>query len=442
MTGSQPAQEAISTQAGLQIDPCLLFYHKESQQPIFGWRSVDPPGGPCYNSFRRFAPKFLAMLIGIDASRALRTQRTGTENYSWQLIRHLLALGAAHRFRLYCPQQPPAGLFDLPGQPGDAGADANRPDVRTIPWPRLWTHVRLSVEVTQRPPDVLFVPSHVLPILHPRRSVVTVHDLGYRYFAEAHNTLDRTYLELGTRFNARSAAHVLADSQTTKDDLVRFTGVAAAKITVVHLGRDESLAPVEDAQQRADVQQRLGLARQGQPAVPYILYVGTLQPRKNLVRLVDAFAMARQQWPDLLLVLAGKRGWLAEPIFQRVEVLGLQNAVHFPGFVADADLPALLSGALCFAFPSLHEGFGFPVLEAQACGAPVLTANSSSLPEVAGDGALLVDPLDTAAIAAGLLRLIEDQALRSRLRAAGFANLRRFSWQRCAAETLAVLETV
>lgn len=382
------------------------------------------------------------MLIGIDASRALRKERTGTENYSWQLIRHLLALGSGHRFRLYCPQPPPAGLFDPPDRPHVDAAGVSPVETRVIPWPRLWTHLRLSLEVTRRRPDVLFVPSHVLPLFHPRHSVVTVHDLGYRLFPEAHKPLDRAYLDLSTRFNAHSAAAVLADSQATKDDLVRFTGVAPARVTVVHLGRDEMLAPEQDPGRLTEVQQRLGIASPGQPAPRYMLYVGTLQPRKNLVRLVDAFAVARQQHPDLILVLAGRRGWLADPIFARVEVLGLHDAVRFPGYVADADLPALLSGALCFAFPSLHEGFGFPVLEAQACGAPVLVANTSSLPEVAGDGALLVDPLDTDAIAAGLLRLAGDPALRDRLRAAGFANLHRFSWQRCARETLAVLEAV
>lgn len=382
------------------------------------------------------------MLIGIDASRALRKERTGTENYSWQLIRHLLALGSGHRFRLYCPQPPPAGLFDPPDRPHVDAAGVSPVETRVIPWPRLWTHLRLSLEVTRRRPDVLFVPSHVLPLFHPRHSVVTVHDLGYRLFPEAHKPLDRAYLDLSTRFNAHSAAAVLADSQATKDDLVRFTGVAPARVTVVHLGRDEMLAPEQDPGRLTEVQQRLGIASPGQPAPRYMLYVGTLQPRKNLVRLVDAFAVARQQHPDLILVLAGRRGWLADPIFARVEALGLHDAVRFPGYVADADLPALLSGALCFAFPSLHEGFGFPVLEAQACGAPVLAANTSSLPEVAGDGALLVDPLDTDAIAAGLLRLAGDPALRDRLRAAGFANLHRFSWQRCARETLAVLEAV
>lgn len=381
------------------------------------------------------------MLIGIDASRALRSQRTGTEHYAWQLIRHLLVLGGGHRYRLYCHQPPPAGLFDPPVRQALPGP-ASQPELRVIPFPRLWTHGRLSVEMAQHPPDVLFVPAHVLPVLHPRRSVVTVHDLGYRAFPRAHTPFSRAYLAWSTGFSARRAAHVLVDSQATKDDLVRYTGAAAGKITVVHLGRDESLAPVNDRQRQAEVQQRLGISRgDGKPA-PYILYVGTLQPRKNLVRLVEAFARVRHQQPDLLLVLAGQCGWLADPIFQRVEALGLGDAVRFPGFVADADLPVLLSGAICFAFPSLYEGFGFPVLEAQACGAPVLASNTSSLPEVAGDGALLVDPLDTDAVAAGLLRLVSDAALRDRLRMAGFTNLRRFSWQRCATETLAVLEAV
>ncbi|MEI2691909.1 MAG: glycosyltransferase family 1 protein [Anaerolineae bacterium] len=381
-------------------------------------------------------------MIGIDASRALRSQRTGTETYSWQLIRHLLALGGSQRFRLYCQQPPPAGLFDLPGQSTPAEVGASHAEVRVIPWPRLWTHLRLSWEVTRHPPDVLFVPSHVLPLLHPRRSVVTVHDLGFRAFPEAHTTLDRAYLNWSTAFDARRAAHVLVDSQATKDDLIRFTGVSADKLSVIYLGRDETLTPVDNPQRLAEVQQRLAISQPGQGLASYILYVGTLQPRKNLVRLVEAFATVRQQHPDLTLVLAGRQGWLAEPIFQRVAALGLQGAVSFPGYVADDDLPALLSGARCFAFPSLYEGFGFPVLEAQACGAPVLAAHSSSLPEVAGHGALLVDPLNTDAIAAGLLRLIGEPVLRAELRAAGFANLPRFSWQRCARETLAVLETI
>ena len=373
------------------------------------------------------------MLIGIDASRALRARRTGTETYSLQLIRHLLALECTHRFRLYCDQPLPLALQDL--------AASDRAEICVIPFPRLWTHVRLSAEVISRPPDVLFVPSHVLPVLHPSRCVVTVHDLGYYAFPEAHRRLNRWYLAAGTRFSARSASHVLADSQATQDDLIRHCGVDPARVTVVHLGRDETLAPETDQSRLHQLQERLGISRAG-ISRPYVLYVGTLQPRKNLVRLIDAFAQVRAARPDLCLVLAGRRGWLSDPILQRVEELDLHEHVLFPGFVADEDLPALLSGALVFAFPSLYEGFGFPVLEAQACGVPVLTSSTSSLPEVAGDSALLVDPMNTDAIAAGLLSLATDAALRERLRSAGLANLGRFSWERCAVETLRVLERV
>jgi glycosyltransferase involved in cell wall biosynthesis len=373
------------------------------------------------------------MLIGIDASRALRARRTGTETYSLQLIRHLLALDSAHRFRLYCDQSLPPALQDL-SVPG-------RSEICVIPFPRLWTHLRLSAEVLSRPPDVLFVPSHVLPVLHPKRCVVTVHDLGYRAFPEAHRRLNRWYLAAGTWFSARSASHVLADSQVTKDDLVRSYAVHPERVTVVYLGRDESLAPETDPVKQLELQERLGICRAGAPRT-YLLYVGTLQPRKNLVRLIDAFAHVRAIHPDLCLVLAGQRGWLSDPILQCVEELGLHEHVLFPGFVADDDLPVLLSGALAFAFPSLYEGFGFPVLEAQACGLPVLTSSTSSLSEVAGDSALLVDPTSTEAIAAGLSRLVTDAALREQLRTAGFANVRRFSWTRCAEETLRVLERV
>lgn len=373
------------------------------------------------------------MLIGIDASRALRSRRTGTENYSLQLIRRLVALNGDHLFRLYCDQPPPPGLFG-------AGPElAGRVETCVIRAPRLWTHVRLSAEVSRRPPDVLFVPSHVLPVLHPRASVVTVHDLGFRYFPEAHPPLQRRYLDASTRFNARSASRILADSQATRDDLVRIYGADPGRIVVVHLGRDESLAPVSDPGQLAAMRARLGLGQ-----APYVLYVGTIQPRKNLERLVEAFGRAlphcEAHLPGLRLVLAGQRGWLAQGTLQRVDGLGLGDRVILPGYVADQDLPALFSAATLFAFPSLYEGFGFPVLESQACGTAVLAANTSSLPEVAGAGALLVDPLDVEALARGLVQLLTDDSLRGQLVAAGFANLQRFSWDRCARETLAVLE--
>jgi glycosyltransferase involved in cell wall biosynthesis len=266
--------------------------------------------------------------------------------------------------------------------------------------------------------------------------VVTVHDLGYLYYPQAHTRFQNAYLRWSTRYNARAAACVLADSQATRDDLVRHYRVPPDKIAVVYPGRDESLAPVTDLAALAAVRARYSLGDR------YLLYVGTLQPRKNLVRLVQAFAML--QAPDLQLVITGKKGWLADEILAEVERLGLaaQGRAVLTGYVADAELPALVSGALAFVLPSLYEGFGFPVVEAMACGTPVVCSNVSSLPEVAGDAALLVDPLDTAALAAALGRVVADEGLRRELAERGLRQARRFSWRQCAREALEVLEDV
>lgn len=363
------------------------------------------------------------MLIGIDASRTVTARPTGTEIYSRRLIQALLALKGPHRFRLYFRDAPPADVF--PGA-----------ELRPIPLGRVWTHVRLSWEMARRPPDVLFVPAHVLPLVHPRASLVTVHDLGYLYFPEAHPWRQRLYLDCSTRWSARAAAHLLADSQATKADLVARYGVPPGKVTVAYPGRDEALVPVRDAAAIEAAKARYGIEGH------YFLYLGTLQPRKNLVRLIAAFAAAKSEilTTDPALVLAGKRGWLYEGLFDQVRRLGLEGRVLFPGYVADEDKAALLSGALAFVFPSLYEGFGLPVLEAQACGCPVVTGANSSLPEVAGDGALLVDSGDTGAIAAALARVAADPDLRRRLIERGLANVRRFSWAACARSALEAME--
>jgi glycosyltransferase involved in cell wall biosynthesis len=280
-------------------------------------------------------------------------------------------------------------------------------------------------------PDVLFVPAHVLPLIHPRASLITVHDLGYLYFPQAHPWRQRLYLDLSTRWNARAAAHLLADSQATKADLVTRYGTSPDKVTVAYPGRDETLAPVRASAAIKAVKARYSIVGD------YFLTLGTLQPRKNLARLVAAFAALRS---EAVLVLAGKHGWLYEDLFAQVRRLGLEGRVLFPGYVRDEDKAALLSGALAFVFPSLYEGFGLPVLEAQACGCPVITSTTSSLPEVAGDAALLVDPGDTAAITAAMRCVAADPALRDALVERGFANARRFSWAACARSVLGAIE--
>ncbi len=375
------------------------------------------------------------MLIGIDASRATLAQRTGTENYALQVIRELLRQGHGDRFRLYTNVDPPDGLFWSGAPPANA-------EIRAIPFPRLWTHLRLSAELLAQPPEVLFVPAHVVPLYHPRRSVVTIHDLGYRVYPEAHTFASRRYLDWSTRWSAAQAAAVLADSHATRSDLLRIYGARPERVHVVYLGRDETLRPAVDPDSRAAARAKYGVT-----AARYLLYVGTLQPRKNLARLVEAFdrlcgSGAAGGPGDVQLVLAGRRGWLYENILRQVERLGLAGRVLFPGYVAAEDLAALYSGALAYVFPSLYEGFGMPVLEAQSCGAPVMTGNNSSLPEVAGDAALLVDSQDVDAIAAAMQRLLSDENLRAELSRRGLENVKRFSWEKCAAETLAIIEQV
>lgn len=365
------------------------------------------------------------MLVGIDASRTTAARRTGTENYSLHLIRELLALAEDHYFRLYFSQAPAHDL--LPG-----GAEW-----RIMPFPRLWTHIRLSWEMLMRPPDLLFVPSHVLPLIHPRHSVVTVHDLGYHYYPEAHTLFQNAYLHWSTRYNARTATRVLVDSEATRRDLIHYYQIPETKIAVVYPGRDETLAPISDPEALAAVRAHYGLTD------AYLLYVGTLHPRKNLARLVQAFAQvltsqsADSPPNNLQLVLAGQKGWLYDEIFAQVRRLGLADRVVFTGYVPDDDLPALLSGALAFVFPSLYEGFGLPVLEAMACGTPVIGADASCTPEVVGDAGLLVPPHDVAALADSLEHLLVDTNLQADLGQRGQARAAAYTWEKTAAATVA-----
>lgn len=361
------------------------------------------------------------MHLAIDASRTTAAQRTGTERYALSMIRALLAQESGHTFTLYLREAPPVGLFGVPHR-------ANRMRVRIVGLPRLWTHIGLARALAQDRPDAIWVPAHTLPLICPTPGMVTVHDLGYRHFPGAHPAQQRRYLEWSTRHSAGIARRILADSLATRHDLVTAYRVPDARIEVVYPGRDESLRRVDAGAVRA----RHSLKR------PYLLHVGTLQPRKNLVRLIEAYGRLRVRWPELELVLAGAPGWMADPILQAARADG----VRVLGAVPDEDLAGLYSGAEAFVFPSLYEGFGFPVLEAQACETPVICSQTSSLPEVAGEGAVCIDPQDARALADGVEAVLGQPELRCRLVEAGRANILRFSWDGAAARARAVLEDV
>ncbi len=361
-----------------------------------------------------------SLYIGIDASRILPGRLTGTERYSLRITEALLTVGTEHRYRLYLNREKAVPIALPP-----------HAELCSIPFPRLWTHARLSVELRRRPVDVLFVPAHVVPLFAPGPVVVTIHDLGYRYEPEAHPWHSRLYLEWSTRWSVRRATRVIAISETTRNDLLRFYRVPEEKIRVIPHGVDPHFTPQPlEAQHRA--RGRYGLRG------PYVLYVGTIQPRKNLVRLVRAFERLADHEPDLELVLAGSRGWLAEPIEQAVATSRHSQRIRLLGYVPEDDLPALYSAAAVVTLPSLYEGFGLPALEAMACGVPVVASARGALPEIAGP-ALMVDPLDVDALAAALRQAL-DPGVQQQLVAAGLEHARRFRWEAAGRATLDVLE--
>jgi glycosyltransferase involved in cell wall biosynthesis len=362
------------------------------------------------------------VLIGVDASRVTRLQRTGTENYSLRVLRELLALDQRNAFRLYLNQALPDGLLPI----------GPRTSTRVIRLPRLWTQLGLSTEMLISPPDVLFVPSHVLPLITPGRSVVVVYDVGHRFFPRAHTVPEWLYVEWAVRRQVRLATRLITISEASKRDLVRLYGADPDRIAVAYPAVDDRFRPATDEEIR-QVRARHGLAER------YILHLGTIKPRKNLLRLVRAFDQASLP-PDTQLALGGMTTFGGGAIERAIEQTGLGERVRRLAYVPDADLPALYSGAAAVAIVSLYEGFGMPALEALACGAPLVAGNRGSLPEIVGEAGIVVDPLDVGSISRGLERAVGDPALRDELRQAGPQRAAGFDWASAARVTRQVLE--
>ena len=303
----------------------------------------------------------------------------------------------------------------------------------THPWGRiLWEQGIQPWLIRRERLDLLHALAYVTPIAAPCPTVVTVHDLSFVRYPEAFRPLNRLYLQAMTRCSVFQARRIITDSHSTRSDLVRLWGVPADRISVVPIG-------VADEYRPAPVAEVERFRRQRSLPDRFVLYLGTLEPRKNVTAVVEAFARWVQATRDrqVWLVVAGAKGWYYQSIFAHAQALGISDRVLFPGYVPAVELPAWYRAAEVFIYPSLYEGFGLPPLEAMACGTPVITSNTSSLPEVVGDAALLVDPYDVEAIAEALARLLEDKELRQRLREAGLARARLFSWERTARETIA-----
>jgi glycosyltransferase involved in cell wall biosynthesis len=388
--------------------------------------------------------------ITIDYTPAVR-QSAGIGRLTREVVRALLALPSPHQFRLFCMGRvPPSRRPDL-----SANRSPGSPPASFTDWPlndrwmyRVWHRARLPLPVQWLSGncDLYHATDFVLPPVLPRTStVLTVHDLTFERDAASAQPQLLGFLKRVVPRSARRATHIVADSYATAHDLTELYGIRAANITTIHSGVDECFQPgpgvgADAAQEEAALRSKYALGD-----APLILTVGTLQKRKNHLTLVRAFAHLLQRAPavaPLQLVIVGGKGWLYEDVLAEVRALGIGELVKFPGFVDDADLPALYRAASVFAFPSLYEGFGLPPLEAMACGTPVVASNVSSLPEVVGDAGLMVHPLDVDAFAEALRRSLLDRGWRDEAIRRGLLRARTFTWARAAEQLLTVYNYV
>jgi len=293
----------------------------------------------------------------------------------------------------------------------------------------LWHRLRLPIplEAFAGSADLIYSPDFLLPPTLPgRRTLLTVHERSFEIMPETLPEPLVAYLRRNVPRAVQRASHILADSESTRQDLVRLWGVPAERITVLYSGVEPRFHPVEDLEQQARVRARYGLG-----PWPFILTVGTVQPRKNYPRLIEAFATLVREgiFPEGHLVIVGEKGWKAEGTFEAIRRSGLAERIHWLGFVADEDLPVLYSAATAFAMVSRYEGFGLPALEAMACGTPVVVSRTSSLPEVVGEAGVQVDPESVEDIVRGLRIVLENPEQRAALRAAGLERARQFTWE-------------
>ena len=304
----------------------------------------------------------------------------------------------------------------------------NRPSMRI-----LWEQFVLPVWLSSSHIDVLHSPAFIGPVISPCPQVVTIHDLSFLRYPQFFKKANRLYLSLMTGFTCRRAAAVIAVSKFTASEVVSLLRVQSDKLHTIYHGVDKKFQPLSP-QEINHFKQKMGLPEK------YILFLGTLEPRKNLVQLVRAYAKLKQK--DIHLVIAGAQGWYYNEIFSTVEALSLSEYVHFPGYINSEDQVLWYNSAYMFAYLSTYEGFGLPVLEALACGIPTLTSTSSSLPEAGGDGALQVPGDNIEAIVEGMRKLISDHALRMRLRHRGLDHAKKFTWQATADNTTRIYQEV
>jgi glycosyltransferase involved in cell wall biosynthesis len=368
--------------------------------------------------------------IAIDA-HAVGAKLGGNESYAVNLIEALAQIDSANHYTIYITTAEARERFQ--------GRWPNFKVRATLPHtPLIRIPLTLSAELRKNPVDVLHV-QFTAPPFCPCPVVVSIHDLSFEHLPQTFKRRSRTQLRLTVRHSARRAARIISLSEHGRRDIIETYGITAERVSAIPLAAPAHFAPVHDNRELQRVRHNYGIDGD------YILTVGSIQPRKNLARLVQAYASLRgNKSADKLpkLVLVGKSGWLYDETLRALKETGVADTVVLTGYVPQEDLPALYSGALCFVYPSYFEGFGLPPLEAMKCGAPVIVGNKTSLPEVVGDAALTVDPFDVEAIASAMQRVIESPALREELSIKGQARAETFDWRETARKTLAIYQEV
>jgi glycosyltransferase involved in cell wall biosynthesis len=360
-----------------------------------------------------------AIHVGVNAhllSLAESYRSAGINWYIYNLLHHLPEVASDIGYTVFMSERRYAAAPGIRLQV--SRLPTGRPPVRI-----LWEQALQPWAVRRAKVDLLHSPAFVSPLVSACPLVVTVHDLSFLFFPQSFRTLNRSYLRLFTRLSVRRARRVLAVSKSTKRDLVQHYGLSPAKVDVVYNGVDSAFRPLP-ADQVAAFRRQAGLPDR------FMLFVGTLEPRKNVVRLIEAYALLPKERPPLVLV--GGKGWLYDQIFARVEALNLSGQVHFAGYVLAEDLPLWYNAADLFVYPSLYEGFGLPALEAMACGTAVITSTASSLPEVVGEAGMMVNPADTEALATAMEQVLRARDVREQMQAEGLAQAQGFSWAKAA----------
>ncbi len=371
------------------------------------------------------------MLIGIDASRAFIKQRTGIEEYSYQVIKHLVGTG-------HCPV--PTGTAVVLYTRKNQKIDFDLPEnwkIKIINFPYLWTQIGLSLELLFHPVDVLFVPAHTVPFIHSDNTIVTIHGLEYEIMPEAYSFWERIYMHFSIKNSCRWAKKIISVSENTKRDLMRLYKVPEEKIKVVYEGYEDNFSA------------QGGSALGGK----YLLFIGRLEKRKNILGIIKAFDILKEKYKiPHKLVLAGNFGYGEKEIKNKIEKSNYKKDIILLGFIGEEEKWQLLKNADVFLFPSFYEGFGLPILEAQSAGVPVIAGNNSSMPEIIGMAEThsvetrliaslrqLADPNNFQEIAEKTYKIISDKNLKEEIIKKGFENVKRFSWEKCADEIAGIL---